>query len=88
MSDCKKREEYDKKIKKANLKADKKENRNFNEYKNTFGNLSFMSNDIGNMFHSRFNVENIDKINTKNAERYKKNIEKNFEDFFKTRKKQ
>ena len=88
MSDCKKREEYDKKIKKANLKADKKENRNFNEYKNTFGNFSFMPNDIRNMFNSRFNVENIDKINTKNAERYKKNIEKNFEDFFKARKKQ
>ena len=66
----------------------KKENRNFNEYKNTFSNFSFMPNDIRNMFNSRFNVENIDKINTKNAERYKKNIEKNFEDFFKTRKKQ
>ena len=47
-----------------------------------------MPNDIRNMFNSRFNVGNIDKINTKNAERYKKNIEKNFEDFFKARKKQ
>ena len=47
-----------------------------------------MPNDIRNMFNSRFNEENIDKINTKNAERYKKNIEKKFEDFFKTRKKQ
>ena len=47
-----------------------------------------MPNDIRNIFNSRFNVENIDKINTKNAERYKKNIEKKFEDFFKTRKKQ
>ena len=47
-----------------------------------------MPDDIRNMFNSRFNEENIDKIKTKNAERYKKNIEKNFEDFFKTRKKQ
>ena len=88
MSDSKKREEYNKKKKEANLKSNKKENRNFNEYKDTFSNFSFMPNDIRNMFNSRFNVENIDKINTKNAERYKKNIEKNFEDFFKTRKKQ
>jgi len=34
-------------------------------YKNTFGNFSFMPNDIRNMFNSRFNVENIDKIDKK-----------------------
>ncbi|WP_297880841.1 DnaJ domain-containing protein, partial [uncultured Campylobacter sp.] len=62
LSDNEKREKYDKKRKESNLKADKKENRNFNEYKNTFGNFSFMPNDIRNMFNSRFNVENIDKI--------------------------
>ena len=70
------------------MKASKKEKRNFNEYRGTSSNFSFMPDDIKNMFNSRFNMENIDKINTKNAERYKKNIEKNFEDFFKTRKKQ
>ena len=47
-----------------------------------------MPDDIKNMFNSRFNVENIDKVNRKNSEKYKKNIEKNFEDFFKMKKKQ
>jgi len=46
-----------------------------------------MSDDIKNMFNSRFNMENISKINKENSEKYKKNIEKNFEDFFKMKKK-
>ena len=40
-----------------------------------------MPDDIKNMFNSRFNMENISKIN-------KENSEKNFEDFFKMKKKQ
>ena len=47
-----------------------------------------MLDDIKNMFNSRFNMENISKINKENSEKYKKNIEKNFEDFFKMKKKQ
>ena len=47
-----------------------------------------MPDDIKNMFNSRFNMENISKINKENSEKYKKNIEKNFEDFFKMKKKQ
>lgn len=69
------------------MKASKKEKRNFNEYRNTFSCFSFMPDDIKNMFNSRFNVENIDKVNRKNSEKYKKNIERNFEDFFKMKKK-
>ena len=46
-----------------------------------------MPDDIKNMFNSRFNVENIDKVNRKNSEKYKKHIERNFEDFFKMKKK-
>lgn len=69
------------------MKADKKEKRNFNEYRSTSSSFSFMPDDIKNMFNSRFNVENIDKVNRKNSEKYKKNIEKNFEDFFKMKKK-
>ena len=69
------------------MKASKKEKRNFNEYRNTSSYFSFMPDDIKNMFNSRFNVENIDKVNRKNSEKYKKNIERNFEDFFKMKKK-
>lgn len=69
------------------MKADKKEKRNFNEYRETSSNFSFMPDDIKNMFNSRFNMENISKINKENSEKYKKNIEKNFEDFFKMKKK-
>jgi len=69
------------------LKADKKEKRNFNEYRSTSSSFSFMPDDIKNMFNSRFNMENISKINKENSEKYKKNIEKNFEDFFKMKKK-
>ena len=69
------------------MKASKKEKRNFNEYRETSSNFSFMPDDIKNMFNSRFNVENIDKVNRKNSEKYKKNIERNFEDFFKMKKK-
>lgn len=69
------------------MKADKKEKRNFNEYRSTSSSFSFMPDDIKNMFNSRFNVENIDRVNRKNSEKYKKNIEKNFEDFFKMKKK-
>jgi len=69
------------------LKASKKEKRNFNEYRSTSSSFSFMPDDIKNMFNSRFNVENIDKVNRKNSEKYKKNIERNFEDFFKMKKK-
>ena len=69
------------------MKASKKEKRNFNEYRGTSSNFSFMSDDIKNMFNSRFNMENISKINKENSEKYKKNIEKNFEDFFKMKKK-
>ncbi len=69
------------------MKADKKEKRNFNEYRSTSSSFSFMPDDIKNMFNSRFNVENIDKVNRKNSEKYKKNIERNFEDFFKMKKK-
>jgi heat shock protein dnaJ domain protein len=69
------------------LKASKKEKRNFNEYRETSSNFSFMPDDIKNMFNSRFNMENISKINKENSEKYKKNIEKNFEDFFKMKKK-
>ena len=46
-----------------------------------------MPDDIKNMFNSRFNMENISKIKKENSEKYKKNIEKNFEDFFKMKKK-
>ena len=69
------------------MKVDKKEKRNFNEYRSTSSSFSFMPDDIKNMFNSRFNVENIDKVNKKNSEKYKKNIERNFEDFFKMKKK-
>ena len=69
------------------MKVDKKEKRNFNEYRSTSSSFSFMPDDIKNMFNSRFNVENIDKVNRKNSEKYKKNIERNFEDFFKMKKK-
>ncbi len=69
------------------MKASKKEKRNFNEYRETSSNFSFMPDDIKNMFNSRFNMENISKINKENSEKYKKNIEKNFEDFFKMKKK-
>lgn len=69
------------------MKASKKKKRNFNEYRNTSSSFSFMPDDIKNMFNSRFNVENIDKVNRKNSEKYKKNIERNFEDFFKMKKK-
>ncbi len=69
------------------MKADKKEKRNFNEYRSTSSSFSFMPDDIKNMFNSRFNVENIDRVNRKNSEKYKKNIERNFEDFFKMKKK-
>ncbi len=69
------------------MKADKKEKRNFNEYRSTSSSFSFMPDDIKNMFNSRFNMENISKINKENSEKYKKNIEKNFEDFFKMKKK-
>lgn len=69
------------------MKASKKEKRNFNEYRNTSSIFSFMPDDIKNMFNSRFNVENIDKVNRKNSEKYKKNIERNFEYFFKMKKK-
>lgn len=69
------------------MKASKKEKRNFNEYRRTSSNFSFMPDDIKNMFNSRFNMENISKINKENSEKYKKNIEKNFEDFFKMKKK-
>ena len=69
------------------MKASKKEKRNFNEYRNTSSSFSVMPDDIKNMFNSRFNVENIDKVNRKNSEKYKKNIERNFEDFFKMKKK-
>ena len=69
------------------LKASKKEKRNFNEYRGTSSNFSFMPDDIKNMFNSRFNMENISKINKENSEKYKKNIERNFEDFFKMKKK-
>lgn len=69
------------------MKASKKEKRNFNEYRSTSSSFSFMPDDIKNMFNSRFNVENIDKVNRKNSEKYKKNIERNFEDFFKMKKK-
>ena len=69
------------------MKADKKEKRNFNEYRSTSSSFSFMPDDIKNMFNSRFNMENIDRVNRKNSEKYKKNIEKNFEDFFKMKKK-
>ena len=62
------------------MKASKKEKRNFNEYRETSSNFSFMPDDIKNMFNSRFNMENISKINKENSEKYKKNIEKNFED--------
>lgn len=68
------------------MKVDKKEKRNFNEYRSTSSSFSFMPDDIKNMFNSRFNVENIDKVNRKNSEKYKKNIERNFEDFFKMKK--
>lgn len=69
------------------MKASKKEKRNFNEYRETSSNFSFMPDDIKNMFNSRFNMENISKINKENSEKYKKNIERNFEDFFKMKKK-
>lgn len=69
------------------MKASKKEKRNFNEYRETSSNFSFMPDDIKNMFNSRFNMENISKIIKENSEKYKKNIEKNFEDFFKMKKK-
>lgn len=69
------------------MKADKKEKRNFNKYRSTSSSFSFMPDDIKNMFNSRFNVENIDRVNRKNSEKYKKNIERNFEDFFKMKKK-
>ena len=69
------------------MKVSKKEKRNFNEYRSTSSSFSFMPDDIKNMFNSRFNVENIDKVNRKNSEKYKKNIERNFEDFFKMKKK-
>lgn len=69
------------------MKASKKEKRNFNEYRGTSSSFSFMPGDIKNMFNSRFNMENISKINKENSEKYKKNIEKNFEDFFKMKKK-
>lgn len=69
------------------MKASKKEKRNFNEYRSTSSSFSFMPDDIKNMFNSRFNMENISKINKENSKKYKKNIEKNFEDFFKMKKK-
>ena len=69
------------------MKASKKEKRNFNEERETSSNYSYMPDDIKNMFNSRFNNENISKINKEKSEKYKKNIEKNFEDFFKMKKK-
>ena len=41
-----------------------------------------MPDDIKNMFNSRFNVENIDKINTKNAERYNSSFLKEAQNIF------